>query len=74
MSSSDLPLATSALAAAGFALLAPVLGRIGHPAAADLALAAAALCGFGSFALAGLATYRAHRRAREAPRRPGGSS
>jgi hypothetical protein len=51
-----------------------VLGRAGHPAAADLAMAAAAACGVASFALAGLATLRAARRRGGAGDRPGGPS
>ena len=73
-SGSDFPLAALVLAAAAFALAAPVLGRVGHPAAADLAMAAAALCGLASFVLAGFATLRASRRASKAVRRQRGSS
>jgi hypothetical protein len=72
-SGSDFSLASLTLAAAALVLAAPVLGRIGHPAAADLAMAAAALCGLASFALAAVATLRAHRRAESADRRPGSS-
>jgi hypothetical protein len=71
---SDVPLAACALAAAAFVLAAPVLGRAGHPAAADLAMAAAAACGVASFVLAGLATLRAARRRDGAAPRSGGSS
>lgn len=70
---SDLALATTVMTATALVLAAPVLGRTGHPAAADLAMAAAAACGFGSFALAGLATWRAARR-RDAAARPSGES
>lgn len=71
---SDLPLAGCALAAAGLVLAAPVLGRAGHPEAADLAMLAAAACGVASFVLAGVATVRAARRRADGPRRTGGSS
>jgi hypothetical protein len=64
-SGSDLPLAILVLSAAACVLAAPVLGRLGHAAAADVAMAAAAACGLASFALAGLATFRAARRGRE---------
>jgi len=73
-SGSDLPLAAFALAAAAFVLAAPVLGRAGHPTAADLAMVAAAGCGLVSFALAALATLRSARRRDGAARRSGGSS
>ena len=53
--------AALALSAAGFVLGAPVLGRIGHAAAADVAMAVAAACGLGSFVIAGRATLRAAR-------------
>ena len=58
----DLPLAALVLAAVACVLAAPVLGRSGHPGAADLAMFAAAGCGVASFALAGAATLRAARR------------
>jgi hypothetical protein len=67
---SDLPLVALVLAAAGLVLAAPVLGRAGHPAAADLAMGAAAGCGVASFTLAGWATLRAARRSRRVPRGP----
>lgn len=67
-SRSDLPLAVLVLSAAAFVLAAPVLGRLGHARAADLAMAAAAASGVASFGLAGVATFRAARRGR-APRR-----
>lgn len=66
---SDLSLALLVLGAAGCVLVAPVLGRAGHPGAADLAMGAAAVCGVASFALAGVATLRAARRAGRARRR-----
>jgi hypothetical protein len=71
---SDLPLAACALAAAAFVLVAPLLGRAGHPLAADLAMAAAAACGVASFALAGVATVRSARRRKDETPRSGGSS
>lgn len=71
---SELPLVASVLAAAGLVLAAPVIGRAGHPVAADLAMAAAATCGLGSFVLAGVATWRAARRRGSGTHRPGGSS
>jgi hypothetical protein len=71
---SDLSLAILALAAAAFVLAAPVLGRAGHPAVADLFMVAAAGCGIGSFALAGVATLRSARRRDGAGRGPGGRS
>ena len=71
---SDLPLAVSALAAAALVLAAPLLGRAGHPLAADLTVAAAAASGFASFVLAGFATVRAARRRGDEIRRSGGSS
>jgi hypothetical protein len=58
----DLPLALLVLLAVACVLAAPVLGRSGHPGAADLAMLAAAGCGVASFALAGAATLRAARR------------
>lgn len=61
-SRSDLLLALLVLAAAALVLAAPVLGRAGHPAAADLLMLAAASCGVASFAVAGLATLRSARR------------
>lgn len=61
-SRSDLPLAALVLFAAAFVLAAPVLGRLGHPLLADLAVTAAAGCGVASFALAALSTLRAARR------------
>ncbi len=73
-SRSDLPLPLLVLAAAGFVLVAPVLGRSGHPAAADLAMGAATICGLTSFALAGIATLRAARRERQARGREEGRS
>ena len=54
-------LAALVLAATGFVLLAPLLGRIGHASAADAAMGLAAACGLGSFLLAGRATLRAAR-------------
>lgn len=71
---SDLPLAGCALAAAGLVLAAPVLGRTGHPLAADVAMLAAAGCGVASFVLAGVATLRAARRRGDELRRSGGDS
>ncbi len=67
---SEALLASLVLAAAALVLAAPVLGRSGHPMAADLAMAAAAGCGVGSFALAGVATLRAARQGRKEERRP----
>ena len=58
----DLPLAILVLLAIASALAAPLLGRGGHPGAADLAMLAAAGCGTASFALAAAATLRAARR------------
>jgi hypothetical protein len=71
---SDVPLAACALAAAALVLAAPVLGRAGHPVAADLAMAAAAACGVASFVLAGLATLRAARGRSGGHRGPGDPS
>jgi len=51
-----------------------VLGRAGHPVAADLTMAAAAGCGVAAFVLAGFATFRAARRRDDEVRRPGDSS
>jgi hypothetical protein len=65
---SDVAIAALALLAAAFVLTAPVLGRAGHPQAADVAMAAAAICGASSFALAAAATLRAARRDRGAAR------
>lgn len=70
MGGSDVPLAVLVLCAAASVLAAPVLGRAGHTAAADLAMGAAAACGVASFALAGVATVRAARRGRKSGRRP----
>ncbi len=67
---SDLPLAVLVLAACALVLAAPVLGRAGHPLAADLAMLGAAAAGTASFVLAALATLRAARRDREPRRRP----
>jgi hypothetical protein len=58
----DLVLAVLVLGAVASVLAAPVLGRSGHPGAADLAMLLAAGCGVASFALAGAATVRAARR------------
>ena len=58
-------IALLALFASGLVLAAPVLGRIGHAAVADVAMALAAACGLGAFLLAGRATLRA---ARSGPR------
>jgi hypothetical protein len=69
---SDAPLAAIVLCAVGFGLLAPVLGRLGLPRAADAAMALAAVCGVGAFAMAALATVRAARR--PPPPRDGASS
>lgn len=74
MSNGDLPLAACALAAAALVLAAPVLGRAGHPLAADLAMGGAAVSGLASCTLAGLATVRAARRRRGGPPPPGGSA
>jgi hypothetical protein len=50
------------LCAAGLAMIAPLLGRYGSPGAADVAMIAAAVAGFGAFAAAGRDTLRAIRR------------
>ena len=60
---SDFLLAVLVLAAAALVLAAPLVGRAGHPVAADLVMVAAAGCGVASFGLAGVATLRAARRA-----------
>jgi hypothetical protein len=70
----DAPLAACALAGAALVLAAPVLGRAGHPVAADVAMATAAGCGIASFVLAGFATVRAARRRGDENRRSGDSS
>lgn len=54
-------IAALVLFASGLVLAAPVLGRIGQAAVADLAMALAAACGLGAFLLAGRATLRAVR-------------
>ncbi len=59
-----------ALAASGLVLAAPVLGRIGHAAVADAAMALAAACGLAAFLLAGFATLRAARSGPQAEREP----
>ena len=66
----EVALAALSLAAAGLVILAPVLGRAELPRAADAAMASAALCGVGAFALAGVHTLRASRRRGAAPARP----
>jgi hypothetical protein len=52
----------SVLAAAACVLAAPVIGRLGAPTLADVAMWLAAGCGVASFGLAGVATVRAARR------------
>lgn len=59
---SEAAIALLALGAAGFVLGAPVLGRLGLPRLADLAMASAALCGLAAFAAAALDTLGAARR------------
>lgn len=59
---SEALLAALVLLAAAFVLAAPVVGRAGHPRAADAAMALAAACGFGAFAWTALVTLRAARR------------
>lgn len=71
---SDSWLMALALAAAALVLVAPVLGRSGHPMAATLAMVAAAGCGVLSFILAGVATVRAARRRGDELRSKGGES
>ena len=67
----EIALAALSLAAAGLAMLAPLLGRAELPRAADVAMASAALCGVAAFALAGVHTLRAARRRAPTPaRRP----
>jgi hypothetical protein len=65
---SDAVLAAIVLVTACLALSAPVLGRLGSPAAADVAMLGAAGGGVLSFALAALATLRAARSRAGAPR------
>lgn len=48
--------------AAGSVLAAPVIGRLGAPLLADIAMWLAAGCGVAAFGLAGLGTLRAARR------------
>ena len=60
-------IALLASGAAALVLAAPVLGRLGLPAPADLAMAGAALCGVAAFAVAARDTWRALRRSE--PRR-----
>jgi hypothetical protein len=55
-------IAVLAMAAAGLVIAAPMLGRLGLPHLADLAMASAALCGLAAFAAAGLHTFHAARR------------
>jgi hypothetical protein len=59
---SDAWLAALVLSAAALVLAAPVVGRAGHPRAADAAMLLAAGCGLAAFAWAALATLRAARR------------
>lgn len=61
----DALLAALVLLAAAFVLAAPLVGRAGHPAAADALVVAAVACGVLSFGVAGLATLRAARRPRD---------
>lgn len=49
------------LAAAGAVLLAPVVGRLGAPLLADVAMWLAAGCGLAAFCAAGISTFRAAR-------------
>ena len=58
---SDAWIVALVLLAAALVLSAPVLGRIGYETAAGAAMALSALCGLGSFLLAGHATLRAAR-------------
>lgn len=55
-------IAVLVMAAAGLVIGAPILGRLGLSHLADLAMASAALCGLGAFAVAGLHTFQAARR------------
>ena len=50
------------LVAAGSVLAAPVIGRLGAPGLADVAMWLAASCGVGAWAIAGISTFRAARR------------
>lgn len=50
------------LAAAALVLTAPVVGRAGAPALADLVMGLAALCGLAAFSAAAAHTLRAARR------------
>lgn len=59
---SDALLAALVLLAAALALAAPVVGRAGHPRAADATMALAAACGLAAFAWTALVTLRAARR------------
>jgi len=63
-------IAALVLFTSGLVLAAPVLGRIGHAAVADAAMALAAACGLGAFLLAGIATLRAARSGPRAGREP----
>src|SRR4030095_10159594 len=64
---SEFWIASLALFASGLVLAAPVLGRFGHSAVADAAIALAAACGLGAFLLAGRATLRGARASRRPP-------
>jgi hypothetical protein len=50
------------MAAAGLILLAPLLGRVGAPVWADVAMALASGAGVGAFVLVAVYTFRAARR------------
>ncbi len=59
----DATIAVLVLAAAGSVLAAPVLGRLGAPLLAEVAMWVAAGSGAAAFTVAGVATFRAARRA-----------
>ncbi|RIK95914.1 MAG: hypothetical protein DCC71_22885 [Proteobacteria bacterium] len=63
----EAPLAVLVLLAAAFVLAAPLVGRAGHPGAADVLMGLAAGCGVLSFGVAGWATLRAARRGTRPP-------
>jgi hypothetical protein len=58
----DATIVVLVLAAVGFVLAAPVLGRLGAPRLAEAAMWVAAGCGVAAFGAAGVATFRASRR------------
>jgi hypothetical protein len=55
----EVAIVTLVMAAAGLALVAPLLGRGGIPGWADVAMGLASGAGIGAFALVAVHTYRA---------------